>query len=335
MATNKHAQIRYQALDRCFGNFQRRFYIEDLIKACNDAIYDYSGITDGVKRRQIYDDIVFMESDAGWSIPLERIRDGRRVFYRYEDKDFSINKRPITITEANQLKDTIIMLNRFQGLPGFEWIDEMIVRLNTQFNLVGFSNSFVSFDHNPYLEGYEFFSKIFSCIQNKRVVEINYQTYHKEHPEVFVLHPYHLKQYNNRWFLLGWNEEYESITNVALDRIVSIKELTNTYKTQEIDFQEYFDDVVGVSIPQNKEPEKIFLRIDNSLYPYIKTKPLHGSQTEKEVHDLYTLIELTVIPNYELESLLLSYGEGIEIISPKTFQNQVKVRLEESLNKYM
>ena len=138
MATNKHAQIRYQALDRCFGNFQRRFYIEDLIKACNDAIYDYSGITDGVKRRQIYDDIVFMESDAGWSIPLERIRDGRRVFYRYEDKDFSINKRPITITEANQLKDTIIMLNRFQGLPGFEWIDEMIVRLNTQFNLVGF-----------------------------------------------------------------------------------------------------------------------------------------------------------------------------------------------------
>ena len=134
---------------------------------------------------------------------------------------------------------------------------------------------------------------------------------------------------------MGWNEEYESITNVALDRIVSIKELTNTYKTQEIDFQEYFDDVVGVSIPQNKEPEKIFLRIDNSLYPYIKTKPLHGSQTEKEVHDLYTLIELTVIPNYELESLLLSYGEGIEIISPKTFQNQVKVRLEESLNKYM
>ena len=77
MATNKHASIRYQALDRCFSNFGRKYFIEDLIEACGEAIYDFAGIEDGVKRRQVYDDITFMESEQGWDIPLNKIRDGR------------------------------------------------------------------------------------------------------------------------------------------------------------------------------------------------------------------------------------------------------------------
>lgn len=68
MATNKHATIRYHALDRCFSNWGRRYYIEDLIEACNLALYEFSGVEDGVKRRQIFDDITFMESEQGWSI---------------------------------------------------------------------------------------------------------------------------------------------------------------------------------------------------------------------------------------------------------------------------
>lgn len=68
MATNKHATIRYHALDRCFSNWGRRYYIEDLIEACNAALNEFSGVEDGVKRRQIFDDITFMESEQGWSI---------------------------------------------------------------------------------------------------------------------------------------------------------------------------------------------------------------------------------------------------------------------------
>ncbi len=68
MATNKHAIIRYQTLDKCFRNPGRTYYIDDLIQACNDAIYEYSGIEDGVKRRQVLDDIKFMESEQGWNI---------------------------------------------------------------------------------------------------------------------------------------------------------------------------------------------------------------------------------------------------------------------------
>ena len=88
MATNKHATIRYQALDKCFRNTGRKYFIDDLIEACNKAIFNYSGISDGVKRRQIFDDINFMQSESGWTVPLERLKDGRRVYYRYSDASF-------------------------------------------------------------------------------------------------------------------------------------------------------------------------------------------------------------------------------------------------------
>ena len=135
MATNKHAVIRYQALDKCFSNFGRRFYIDDLIEACNNAIYDFTGKTDGIKRRQLFEDIKFMESDAGYSIELDRIDDGKKKYYRYTNKDFSINKQPLSQTEAKQLKDTILMLNRFKGLPQFDWMQEVLTRLEDTFKL--------------------------------------------------------------------------------------------------------------------------------------------------------------------------------------------------------
>ena len=83
MPTNKNASIRYQTLDKCFRDFSHRYYIDDLIASCNEALMHYNG-TEGVSRRQIFDDIKYMESEAGWSIPLERRKKDRKVFYRYE-----------------------------------------------------------------------------------------------------------------------------------------------------------------------------------------------------------------------------------------------------------
>ena len=82
MPTNKNAAIRYQTLDKCFRDRRHRYYMEDLIDKCEEAIYYYNGVG-GVSRRQIFEDIKFMESETGWSVPLERKQDGRRVYYRY------------------------------------------------------------------------------------------------------------------------------------------------------------------------------------------------------------------------------------------------------------
>ena len=81
MGQTKLATIRYQALNRCFSNFSRRYFIEDLIATCNASLKEYLGENAEVKRRQIFDDINFMESESGWAIPLERVKDGKRTYH--------------------------------------------------------------------------------------------------------------------------------------------------------------------------------------------------------------------------------------------------------------
>ena len=89
MATNKHAQIRCHVLDKCFSNVSRRYYIEDLIAACNAALYDFLSsdtygkpFNPGISCRQLLVDITFIENETGWGALIERFKDGRRVYYR-------------------------------------------------------------------------------------------------------------------------------------------------------------------------------------------------------------------------------------------------------------
>ncbi|MDL2277384.1 WYL domain-containing protein [Parabacteroides sp. OttesenSCG-928-G07] len=333
MATNKHAQIRYQALDRCFRNIGRQYFIEDLIKACNDAIYEHAGISDGVKKRQVQDDIAFMESEAGWSILLDRIRDGRRVYYRYEDNRYSINNQPLSETEVNQLKETIYMLNRFKGMPQFSWMEEILARFESTFKLRGTTTNIVGFEQNPYLKGLNLFSDIFNAIVNKQTLRISYQKFGKESKE-YIFHPYFLKQYNNRWFLFGLCDhlkEKKSVTNLALDRIEQIAYANTPYiENKNIEFNEYFEDVIGVTVYE-KGVERIILEVDNILFPYVETKPLHGSQKIKERNQATVTIELNLIINYELENLLLSYIDKIRIVAPDHLREKMVLRAKEAI----
>ena len=331
MPTNKHAIIRYQALDKCFSNRYKKFYIEDLIDACNQAIYDFTGIENGVKRRQVLSDITYMESEQGWSIPLERKRDGKRVYYRYEDKDFSINSQPLTDSEVSQLREMILMLNRFKGMPQFEWMEELVSKLEDKLHLKGVSQSCIGFEHNPYLSGLSHLSALFNAIIHKQVLMITYQGYNKD-PEKWIIHPYYLKQYNSRWFLFGWNEDLGKIWNLPLDRIVSFDETRRDYRDTEIDFEnEYFEEVVGVTLPEEGKEEQVLLKFAPERLPYVLSKPLHPSQKIKNEKE--GLIEISVIPNKELQSLVLWFGSDVEVLSPSFFRKEIQEQIKKLYKK--
>lgn len=326
MAQTKLATIRYQALDRCFSNSGRRFYIEDLIAACNESLREYLGEDAGVKRRQVFDDINFMESDSGWAVPLERLKDGKRTYYRYADKNFSINRRPMSETEAHQLRDTIIMLQRFKGMPNYGWVEEIATHLQATYGLGLDTNMAVSFQNNPYLKGLEHFTSIFNAIVNKRALTITYKPFEK--PErALEINPYFLKQYNDRWFLFGRTTGFSKLTNIALDCIISVEESNKTFSEcpPEINFDEFFEDVVGVSVDQDAPTMDVLLRVDPHQAPYIRNKPLHESQSEPEngFGDGYAYFRLQVKDNYELRSLLLSFGSGIEVLAPESFRREM------------
>lgn len=336
MATNKHAVIRYQTLDKCFRNPGKRYFIDDLVEACNNSIYEFTGTDIGIQKRQIFEDIKFLESTQGWNAPLERFRDGHRVYYRYSDIAFSINNQPLNETEENQLREALLTLSRFKGMPQFEWIDEMTARLDSGLGLSkNNSNKIIEFDQNNYLNGLEFITPVYNAILYQKVLTIHYVSFKKEEKQTFVFHPYFLKQFNNRWFMFGKNDVSGYTINLALDRITSIHENRKKYvPNTEINFDEYFEDIVGVSVANEPVLQKIVLKVANSLYPYIKSKPIHGSQKVKEKQLSNTIITLDLIPNYELESLILSYGEGVEVLGPKSLRNKIEKRLELCLGNY-
>jgi len=335
MATNKHAVIRYQTLDKCFRNPGRKYYMEGLIEACNNAFYEFTGKDIDIKKRQIFEDIRFMESPQGWNVPLEHCRDGHKVYYRYSDISFSINSQPLNETEENQLKEALLTLSRFKGMPQFEWVDEILTRLDSGFGLSHGNHKIIEFEQNSYLKGLEHITPIYNSILYKRAVTIEYKSFRQENSQLIILHPYFLKQYNNRWFVFGKNDTNNYIMNLALDRINTVEESTIAFTPNNtIDFNEYFEDIVGVTLDNEAQIQKIVLRVSNGLFPYIQTKPIHGSQKVKEKGSTHTLITLDLIPNYEFESLILSYAEGVEVVEPQSFRNKIANRVQLISNNY-
>jgi predicted DNA-binding transcriptional regulator YafY len=335
MSTNKHAIIRYQALDKCFANTGKRYYIEDLLEACNTALFNFDSTLSGIKKRQLYDDIKFMESEQGWSIPLDKIKDGRRAFYRYEGESFSINNQPLNDAEADQLKSAMLVLTRFKGVPQFEWVNELIPKLDKTFNLYNKDQEIISFDTNQFLIGTDFITPLFNAIQNKQTLRIEYKSFKSKVSQFIIFHSYHLKQYNNRWFLFGKNNDYCNLTNLALDRIKSIEHHSEKFDgTELVNFEEYFDDFIGVTKPQNEKLTKVVLKASAAIAPYIITKPLHGSQRKVETSNDGYMFSIEVIPNYELKKLLLSFGSEITIIEPVVLRNEIIENLNKNIDNY-
>lgn len=341
MATNKHAIIRYQALDACFANRYKRFFIEDLIEACNKALQEFylskedtvNDVEYYVKRRTIFNDIAFMQSEEGWSAPIKRFYESHRCYYRYEDENFSINKRDFSQAELDTLDEALIMLNRLNGTAGFDWVSEFIANFEDKLGRKKNTTPVIGYEKNPFLTGIENLSVLYNYIVNKQVLKISYQHF-TQGEMVHIMHPYYLKQYNNRWFLFGITEQNrEVLTNLALDRIANIELADTPYiPNTSFDFEEYFDDVVGVSVPRSGEPEKVVLKISEKQYPYIKTKPLHPSQVELDKDN--RIIQLDVFLNWELESLILSYGDDIEVIEPISLRERIQKRINNLLEIY-
>ncbi|WAC12964.1 helix-turn-helix transcriptional regulator [Dyadobacter pollutisoli] len=335
MASNKNALTRFHVLDKCFANPMKKYFIGDLIEACDQVLLEIDPNSNGIKRRQVLEDIKYMESTEGWSAPIDHCRDGKKVYYRYSDLNFSIDNQPLNQVELEQIKSAMQILSRFKGMPQFEWVNELAPKMEQSFLLEKGNQTIISFDNNQDLKGIEHLGKLFQSILYKRVLCISYQSFKSDRAKEYVFHPYYLKQYNNRWFVLGYYVELEKLTTFALDRITDISDSDIPYlQNEEYDFDEYFEDIVGVTRQENAEPEQIKLAFDLQIAPYVLSKPLHGTQKKVSLGDSELIISIEVIPNYELETLILSYGDRVRVLEPESFQSIIRTRLEKAVRLY-
>lgn len=337
MSVNKNAYLRFKTLDRCFRNTGRTYYMEDLIDECSKVLNDINPEVNGISRRTIFSDIGFMESTDGWEIPLDRVTVGKRVYYRYTDPTFSINNQPLNMKEADQLRSALTIMSRFSGAPQFEWVDELHTQLKAQFHLEDNHSPIISFESNHYLKGKELIGELFDAVLNNIVLDVSYQDFKSPEPYPVLFHPYYIKQYNGRWFVFGYDEHTDQIRNLALDRIQEFVKTSKAYRKTDIIWENeeegYFDDIIGVSKPYEGEIQNIELLFDIDRAPYIETKPIHPSQSSSRVEN-GLIVKLKVIPNFELEQQILSFGESVKVISPKFLSEKIQSRLTSALSRY-
>lgn len=325
MSQNKNALLRYRTIDRCLRNTGRQWTLQDLVDACSDALYEYEGKQDSVSVRTVQLDIQMMRSDRlGYEAPIE-VYD--RKYYRYSDPDYSISNRPLSQHDIDVLNRTIDLLRQFDEFDRYHDMADVVSRLQDKVASAQRRPPIVDFERNPNLKGLEYLTEIYDIIAARQAVHIVYRSFNAREPKDFILFPYLLKEYRNRWFLFGSRAGDMKLFNLALDRIVSVIACPDIPYKENPDFgEDFFDDVIGVTKHPRLRKEQVRILADNSQASYILTKPLHSSQrlVERNKSDGSMEFELEVVVNPEFISQILGFGAGVRVTAPKSLVKTIR-----------
>lgn len=337
MPANKNALLRYKTIDNCLRNRQRRWTLQDLVDACSDALYDFEGIRKGISTRSVQLDIQMMRSDKlGYNAPIE-VYDHK--YYRYADPDFSITELPMSQNDYDKLAEAVDMLRQYADFDAFAELSDVIGRLQDTLAIAKNKRTpIVDFERNTNLQGLKYLNPLYNYIANKQTLRITYQPFNAPEPKHWFVWPYLLKEYRNRWFLFCTRATDRQLFNLALDRmkeIVPAKDLPFE-EDKRFDPATFFDDVIGVTKTRKTPLETVRFIANSEQAPYIETKPVHSSQRVLERNDDEgtVLFQCKVVLNFEFYALMLSYGPGVKILSPKCAVKTLRKMLNEAAEQY-
>ncbi len=335
MPVNRNALIRYRTIDSCLQNRRRKWTLDDLIEACSDALYEFQGIMTGVSRRTIQADIEIMRSNKlGYEAPIEVFD---KKYYTYSDKNYSINNIPLNNQDMQLLGEVSDLLKQFKGIGHFADLNEMVSKLEDKIYTQKTKRApVIDFEKNDKLKGLEWIEAIRKAIVAKKTLCISYQSFKAREASTFCFSGYLLKEYRNRWFVLGRSHARNaSLLTLALDRIQTVEEHEEDYReNNSINLSTYYNDVLGVTKSPNQRDCEVIFWIDNANAPYVITKPLHHTQKLlKEVPD-GKIFSIRVILNFELERELLGFGSKIRVFGPRILVKQIKEQLRKTLDNY-
>lgn len=361
MPANKNAVVRYIILDRMLSDQHHYYTRTQLLNAVNDYL---KGVDEAlqVSKRTIEMDLRDMEDIFQIDLDESKIINGKKAI-RYADKTRSIFSKPLSEDEKMLLKEVLSTLGQFSGLDNFVWLDDLKTKLGDQLSFGGSEldavngapqRKVISFSSNEFLQNKEYLGWFFSAITNKKVVSITYRKFDAENAQVIIAYPYMLKQYRDRWYLLctptcdkklPYNPRF--IANIPLDRIEAYEEVQNIpYVECQVDIDELFDDIVGVTYYWDKPVEHVVFAVHKSSANYIRTKPIHPFQAELSKDDQiemrkknpmlkdFYFFSLDCKLNYELSSLFRSYGYNLVVISPASLREEMKESARKQLEFY-
>ncbi len=334
MPINKLALIRYKTIDNCLQNRFRKWTLDDLVDACSRTLEEFEGITQGVSKRTVQLDIQTMRSEKlGYNAPIV-VSD--KKYYSYEDKNYSITNIPLTSQDLGTLTEVVDILRQFKGFGYFEELSTMVNKLEDKVqSQKNKGRSYIHFEKNDLLKGLEYIESLHKAIIRQKTIDVLYQSFKAREATSIIFHPYLLKEYRNRWFVIGSTQK-KTILTLALDRIFSVKEVGGEkyIKNTFFDVDSYFDDTIGVTKNLGIRPQLVVMKIDRTNAPYVITKPIHHTQKILKTEPDGMIFSINVTWNFELEREILGFGEQIKVLSPKRLQNKISWRVKRMVERY-
>ena len=343
MPVNKDALKRYRIIDKILSDPNHDYTTDDILIRVNREC-------ESVTKRMIQKDIKALEDEFGKKMVRNA---GGRGTVRYEDQSEPLFYQELTWEEEEMLREVLRSIGQFEGLENFTWLDVLKKKLEMKDDAK--QAPFISFSKNEGLQiPKTLLGRLFDAISKKKVIKVTYTPFNQSARD-FVIHPYQLKQFNDRWFLLCCpvsTDEYpfnpDFILTLALDRMSERFECVENmdYFDCVVDLKARYEEIVGVTLYKDNDLEDIYFAVSPKSLDYIRTKWLHTTQIEldHESQDYFkskypslsdsTFFCIQCRENPELYAKFASYLDDVILVEPVYMRDRLKNRIIAASNKF-
>ncbi|MFY7708588.1 MAG: helix-turn-helix transcriptional regulator [Flavobacteriales bacterium] len=338
MPANKYALLRYRIIDRCLKNTGKPYPSrEDLRSACEEALYGSGG--DAISLSTIDKDIWAMknEGELGYYAPISFSRTHGGYFY--EDPEYSISELSLGDDDLQALRFAVATLDQFKSVPIFSQYESAIEKLISRVNISprpdekGLDN-YIQFERSSVAKGTEWLGELLESIKSKNIVEISYRKFQDNVLKQYLIHPYLLKEYDNRWYVIAWNEERKVTVTFGLERIEALKKQKSKFEIQKnFNPDLFFKYSIGIT-ENTSSPEIVRVSFDAYAGRYLISQPLHPSQKIVEESPERVVLEWKILITEEVYSFILSHGNRAQVLSPEGLKGEIKSRLKQAITFY-
>jgi predicted DNA-binding transcriptional regulator YafY len=334
MSINKKSFIRYRIIDACLRNKYHKYpNREYIIEKCEEKLGCEISVSTFEK------DLYAMKNnpEPGYYAPIEYCKTNRGYFY--SDKAYSIENFALKEEDIDAIEFATAMLQQYKNLPILEKyacaIDKImdVVSVRKLLNKEEFAE-YIQLEKVLAYKGNEYLEPLINAIKEMQVLLVKYRTFYSIKETLLIIHPYLLKEYKNRWYIIGLHDKYKDMVTLCLDRIISITPAPNVKYTKTFfNSEQYYKNSIGMNVIDGK-PKQILLEFSKEQAQYLITQPLHKSQKIEKTTESKITISLKVHPTIELISFILGWGNHVKVIKPIELQNNIKEEYSNCLKLY-
>jgi predicted DNA-binding transcriptional regulator YafY len=338
MPANKYALLRYRIIDRCLTNKGKAYPTrEDLRSACEDALYGSGG--ENISLSTIDKDIWAMknEGELGYYAPIQFSREHGGYFYT--DPNYNISEISLGDEDLEAIRFAAAILDQFRHVPILKQYENAIEKIINRVNITPHPDDevlekYIQFEKSTVSKGNEFLGPLLEAVRAQKTIRIKYRKFSDDNVKEYELHPYLLKEYHNRWYLIALETASKGIRTFGLERIENMEIAERKFSIDKsFNADLFFKHSIGITEKAGK-PHQVVLRFDPVPGKFLLTQPIHPSQTTVKQNKDEIHIGLNVLITPELISFILSYGQQVQVLKPAQLVKEIASKLTEAAEQY-